>query len=162
MNRNVAKTLRVDVDRAAARRVVTRAGEGNRHDVNMVVPINLLKPVLTELQQFGRPQRPPRPWLGMYTIENQERLVVAGVSDGGPAQKAGLRVGDIVSAVAGEQVSTLAAKALEESRIGLSPLEKSTRYVRFDRRGPDGKYLYYRAREVEHPVYERAMESLSI
>jgi S1-C subfamily serine protease len=89
-------------------RVEHAGGEGSRHDVNMIVPINLLKPVMAEMQQFGRPQRPPRPWLGMYTIENQERLVVAGVSEGGPAQRAGLRVGDIVSAVAGEPVSTLA------------------------------------------------------
>ncbi|MBI1776017.1 MAG: serine protease [Proteobacteria bacterium] len=90
-------------------RVEHSGGEGNRHDVNMIVPIDLLKPVLADLRQFGRPQRPSRPWLGMYTIENQERLVVAGVSDGGPAQRAGLRVGDIVSAVAGEPVTNLAS-----------------------------------------------------
>jgi S1-C subfamily serine protease len=90
-------------------RVEHAGGEGTRHDVNMIVPINLLKPVLAELRQFGRPQRPSRPWLGMYTIENQERLVVAGVSEGGPAQRAGLRVGDIVSQVAGEHVTTLAS-----------------------------------------------------
>jgi thymidylate synthase ThyX len=59
-----------------------------------------------------------------------------------------------------EQVSTLAAKALEDSRIGISPLEKSTRYVRFDRPGPDGRHLYYRGRELSHPVYERALDHL--
>lgn len=42
-----------------------------------------------------------------------------------------------------EGVSNIAAKLLEDSRLGLSPLEKSTRYVRFDLPGPDG-YLYLR------------------
>jgi thymidylate synthase ThyX len=42
-----------------------------------------------------------------------------------------------------EEVSQLATKALEDSRIGLSPLEKSTRYVRFDDK-VDGQYRYYK------------------
>src|SRR3990167_5149103 len=45
--------------------------------------------------------------------------------------------------VALENVSMLAAKALEDKRIGGSPLEKSTRYVYFDQR-VKGEYLYYR------------------
>jgi thymidylate synthase ThyX len=59
-----------------------------------------------------------------------------------------------------EQVSILAAKALEDSRIGISPLEKSTRYVRFDRRGPDGRFPYHRGPELEHPAYEPAADLL--
>jgi thymidylate synthase ThyX len=54
----------------------------------------------------------------------------------------------------------LAAKALEDSRIGISPLEKSTRYVRFDRAGPDGRYLYHRAAELANPLYEKATDAL--
>ncbi|WP_213318851.1 FAD-dependent thymidylate synthase [Chlamydiifrater volucris] len=42
-----------------------------------------------------------------------------------------------------ERVSMLAAKVLEDSRIGGSPLEKSTRYVYFDQK-VDGEFLYYR------------------
>ena len=42
-----------------------------------------------------------------------------------------------------ENVSMLAAKALEDSRIGGSPLEKSTRYIYFDQKVKD-QYLYYR------------------
>jgi len=60
-----------------------------------------------------------------------ERVLV-GYGDDSVAELAGAHV-------AVEQVSTLAAKALEDSRIGISPLEKSTRYVRFDRPGADGK-----------------------
>src|SRR6266446_4820642 len=62
--------------------------------------------------------------------------------------------------VALERVSTLAAKALEDSRIGISPLEKSTRYVRFDRPGADGRRLYHRGPELAHPGYEAAADAL--
>ncbi|HEX5691774.1 MAG TPA: thymidylate synthase, partial [Roseiflexaceae bacterium] len=42
-----------------------------------------------------------------------------------------------------EGISNIAAKALEDSRIGISPLEKSTRYVVFNRK-LDGRYRYLR------------------
>jgi thymidylate synthase ThyX len=42
-----------------------------------------------------------------------------------------------------ENVSMLAAKALEDGRIGGSPLEKSTRYIYFDQK-VKGEYLFYR------------------
>lgn len=45
--------------------------------------------------------------------------------------------------IACEGVSNIAAKVLEDCRLGLSPLEKSTRYVRFDQQGPEG-YAYLR------------------
>src|ERR1700716_3468884 len=59
-----------------------------------------------------------------------------------------------------ERTSTLAAKVLEDSRIGISPLEKSTRYVRFDRPGLDGRFLFYRGPQLGHRIYELAMEEL--
>lgn len=46
-----------------------------------------------------------------------------------------------------EGVSNIAAKALEDSRIGISPLEKSTRYVAFNRKVA-GRYRYERAAEI--------------
>lgn len=42
-----------------------------------------------------------------------------------------------------ENISILAAKEMEDARIGGSPLEKSTRYIYFDQKY-DGEYLYYR------------------
>jgi thymidylate synthase ThyX len=45
--------------------------------------------------------------------------------------------------IAVENVSMIAAKALEDSRIGGSPLEKSTRYIFFDQKFK-GEYLFYR------------------
>lgn len=42
-----------------------------------------------------------------------------------------------------ENVSMIAAKFIEDSRIGGSPLEKSTRYIYFDQK-VKGEYLFYR------------------
>src|SRR3984893_2892124 len=81
--------------------------------------------------------------------EFYERVLV-GYGDDSVAELAGAHV-------AVERTSTLAAKALEDSRIGISPLEKSTRYVRFDRPGPDGRFLYYRGPELDHRIYALAM-----
>ena len=74
----------------------------------MVVPIDLLKPILNDLLTLGRSNRPPRPWLGLYATEIDDRLVVAGLADRGPAQRADLRTGDIVLAVGGAHVQDLA------------------------------------------------------
>src|SRR5260221_2373886 len=83
--------------------------------------------------------------------EFYERVLV-GYGDDSVAELAGAHI-------AVEQVSMLGAKAVEDSRIGLSPLEKSTRYVRFDRRRPDGRFLYYRGVELAEPLYERTIDS---
>lgn len=79
-----------------------------RIDANMFVPIDLLEPILNDLATFGRATRPTRPWLGMYTTELQGNLVVSGLADGGPADEAGVTLGDIVIDVAGERVAKLA------------------------------------------------------
>lgn len=44
--------------------------------------------------------------------------------------------------LAAENISMLAAKVIEDSRIGGSPLEKSTRYIYFDQK-VNGQYLFY-------------------
>ena len=75
---------------------------------NMIVPIDLLAPILDDMVKLGRPNRPPRPWLGMYATEAGARLVVAGLAPGGPAEKAGLQVGDAILGVAGTKPGSLA------------------------------------------------------
>src|SRR5437763_8739999 len=84
-------------------------GRELRRDVNMVVPIDLLPPVLEDLLTYGRPNRPPRPWLGLYATEVDDAIVVAGLSERGPAGKTGLRPGDRIVAVRDEPVSSLAS-----------------------------------------------------
>jgi S1-C subfamily serine protease len=75
--------------------------------LNMVIPIDLLPPVLDDLVKYGRPNRPARPWLGIYATELGERVVIAGVADDGPAEQAGVEIGDILIAVAGEKATAL-------------------------------------------------------
>jgi S1-C subfamily serine protease len=77
-------------------------------DANMFVPIDLLEPILEDMRRLGRPARSPRPWLGMYTTPMQGNLVVGALTQGGPAHRAGVRLGDVVLEVGGEPVSDLA------------------------------------------------------
>ena len=75
---------------------------------NMIVPIDLLAPILDDMTKTGRANRAPHPWLGMYATEAGERLVVAGLAPGAPAERAGVHVGDAVIAVGGEKPKSLA------------------------------------------------------
>lgn len=84
------------------------ASETRQEDANMVVPIDILKPILTDLESLGRPNRPARPWLGLYASELDGGVAVLGVAARGPAQDARLQVGDVILDVAGGRVSSLA------------------------------------------------------
>lgn len=84
------------------------ASETRQDDANMIVPIDLLSPILADLERLGRPNRPPRPWLGLYASELDGGVAVLGVAARGPAQDARLQVGDVILDVAGGRVSSLA------------------------------------------------------
>jgi serine protease Do len=75
---------------------------------NMYVPINRLKPIFSELVSKGRLSTPPRPWLGVLTVEHMGQLVIGGISDGGPADRAGLQRGDILHALNDEVLDDIA------------------------------------------------------
>jgi S1-C subfamily serine protease len=83
-----------------------RERAGKAEHVNMIVPIDLLKPVLDDLRKFGRVNKPARPWLGMFTAEIDNKVVVVGVSAKGPAARAELKAGDVILAVKGENISS--------------------------------------------------------
>lgn len=87
---------------------VADAYRGDRYlPGNMFVPINRLKPILDDLVQHGRPQTPPKPWLGLTSEEHRGRIFVSRVSPDSPAARIGLQPGDILLSVAGERVATL-------------------------------------------------------
>ena len=71
---------------------------------NMFVPIDALKPILSDLLTKGRRSGPAQPWLGVFTELLRDHLFVSRVSPGGPAATAGLSQGDIIVAVNGEPV----------------------------------------------------------
>jgi S1-C subfamily serine protease len=83
-----------------------RERDGRAEHVNMIVPIDLLKPVLDDIRKFGRVNKPSRPWLGMYTHEIENRVVVVGIAGKGPAARAELKAGDVILAVGGEKITS--------------------------------------------------------
>lgn len=82
--------------------------DGHNVDLNMVVPINLLKPILNDLKTIGQRAAPPRPWIGIYAADVNDNIIVAGIASGGPANDTELAIGDIIVSVNGHAVSDLA------------------------------------------------------
>jgi S1-C subfamily serine protease len=113
-----------------------RERDGKAEHVNMIVPIDLLKPILDDLRRFGRVNKPARPWLGLYSTEIDNRVVVIGISASGPAARAELKTGDVILAVDGEKVTSQTAFyrkmwALGAAGIGV-PLTVHHEGVTFD------------------------------
>jgi S1-C subfamily serine protease len=88
--------------------LILQQGDGKRrHDMNMIVPITLLRPILNDLLTLGRVNQSPRPWLGVYVMEGEGGLVVGGLADGGPADRAGVRAGDRITGFGEDEVGDL-------------------------------------------------------
>ena len=97
--------------------------QGPPGDINMIVPIDLLQPILDDLMTLGRPNTPPRPWLGLYATAIEDRIVVVGLAKDGPAQKADLRTGDVLLSIAGAEVRDLAGLYRKVWSLGAAGLE---------------------------------------
>ncbi|HUH92414.1 MAG TPA: S1C family serine protease [Casimicrobiaceae bacterium] len=110
--------------------LVQEALDGQAVQGNMFVPVDLLAPIFDDMLKFGAPARPPRPWLGMYTSEASERLIVSGLAKGAPADSAGVQLGDIVLEVAGERVAGLADLFRKVWRLGEAGVEVPLKLAR--------------------------------
>jgi S1-C subfamily serine protease len=89
--------------------IVREATDGDpKMPGNVFVPIDLLKPILDDLVRQGHRTGPARPWLGVSADELQGHLFVTRVSPDGPADRAGVSVGDIILGVGTEAVRTQA------------------------------------------------------
>jgi S1-C subfamily serine protease len=84
------------------------AGGSEKTPGNMFVPIDRLPPILGDLISDGHPAGPGRPWLGVNADELRGRLLVSRVTPGGPAETAGIKRGDVIVGVNGEQPKNLA------------------------------------------------------
>ena len=118
-----------------------RAGE--IFDVNMIVPIDLLPPILDDLLARGRVDKPPRPWLGAFSAESNGKVVVMSVAEGGPAAQAGLRPGDIISDVRDGEIDGLADFYRKLWASGPAGAEVPIRVVR------DGRETWLRIRSAD-------------
>ena len=85
---------------------------------NMSVPIDLLKPILADLIASGRSSKPQPPWLGVHADEAHERVFIIRLTPGGPAEKAGIKTGDIILAVDQTPVKGLADFFRQITRLG--------------------------------------------
>ena len=110
--------------------VAGATGLDRRLPGNMFVPVDLLRPILAELQQSGSSQKSHRPWLGLTSSDQGGRIQIVRVSKDSTAQLAGLEAGDMVLTVNGAKVTTLEAfykklwdRAAPDAEIKLTVLQ---------------------------------------
>jgi serine protease Do len=89
--------------------VLEAAGADRTLPGNMFVPVELLRPVLAEMQSTGSTRASIRPWLGLSSSERDGHVLIVRVDRQGPALAAGLQPGDVVLEVDGIEVATLEA-----------------------------------------------------
>lgn len=122
---------------------------GKVADINMAVPIDLLPPILDDLLSRGRVNKPPRPWLGAFSAENNGDVVVMSVAEGGPAAKAGLRQGDIISEIRDGEVDGLADFYRKLWKSGPAGAEIPMRVLR------DGRETWLRVKSADRNSFLR-------
>lgn len=116
---------------------------GKVTDINMAVPIGLLPPILDDMLAHGRTSKPPRPWLGVFSAETNGEVVVMSVAENGPAAKAGIQRGDIISDVRDTQIGGLADFYRKVWMTGEAGAEVPMRIVR------DGRESWLRIKTAD-------------
>jgi S1-C subfamily serine protease len=122
---------------------------GEVADINMVVPIDLLPPILDDLLTRGEAGRPPRPWLGVFSAESDGEVVVMSVAENGPAARAGLRRGDVISDIRDGAVDGLADFYRKLWKSGPAGAEVPMRIVR------DGRDTWVRIKSADRNSFLR-------
>ena len=120
---------------------------GEVADINMVVPIDLLPPILDDLVTRGSVDRPPRPWLGVFTAESDGDVVVMNVSPNSPAARAGIKRGDIISDIRDQEIGGLADFYRKVWGSGPAGAEVPMRIVR------DGRDTWVRVKSADRSTF---------
>ena len=97
--------------------------EGRRIPANLFVPIDQLKPNLSDLITKGRLTDPQRPWLGLVLTERHGRVVVLTARPQTPAQEAGLQTGDIILEIDGHPIDSMETMYRTLWNLGVSGIE---------------------------------------
>lgn len=71
------------------------------------MPIEVLKPILADLISRGRRSSRVNPWMGITPDDSSGWVGILRVSKDGPADRAGLRPGDFITAIDGKEIFTL-------------------------------------------------------
>jgi S1-C subfamily serine protease len=121
--------------------------QGGPRDINMIVPIDLLPPILDDLLTYGRVNKSARPWLGIYSAESAGEVVVAALAERGPAAAAGLRRGDILASVRGAEISDLSDFYRKVWRCGEAGVEIPIEIIR------DGRALGLRIQSGDRAAF---------
>jgi len=89
---------------------------GGSVGIGFAIPANLAKPVIEQLKEFGRARRG---WLGVRIqtvtdelaeslgLEKAHGALVANVTEGGPAEKAAIKVGDVILSFDGKPIEEM-------------------------------------------------------
>ena len=120
---------------------------GEVADINMAVPIDLLQPILDDLLTRGQANRPPRPWLGVFSAESNGEVVVMSVAENGPAARAGIRRGDVISDVRDGAINGLADFYRKLWETGPAGAEVPLRIVR------DGRESWLRVKSANRDSF---------
>ena len=113
--------------------------------IGFAVPINLVKLTIDEILRFGRVVRPrlgiygvdlSKPMARYFRLPVEKGVLVVGVLPGSPADDAGIRQGDVITAIDDEELSSivqlkvhLARRFIEGSRVfDLTLVRGRTRY----------------------------------
>jgi S1-C subfamily serine protease len=84
------------------------AGDGGAPG-NVFIPVEAFQRPLAGVLRADAGRAPRRPWLGLVLAEPPVPLAIEAVDPGSPAERGGVRPGDVVLAVNGDAVATRAA-----------------------------------------------------
>lgn len=116
-------------------------------DINMMVPIDLLPPILDDLVTRGQVDKPPRPWLGAFSAESSNGVVVMNVTPGSPAANAGLKQGDVIAEIRDGDVEGLADFYRKVWKSGPAGAEIPMRVLR------DGRDAWLRVKTADRQSF---------